>query len=135
MKFVLDTNILFSGVYDLDSNAGRILLLATEGKIEIISPEYVKNELIRILERKLKFSRNEIDELISSFTIIWIEEEIYNDKMEQASKMISHKREVPILACALSLGVDIISGDKHFQKIKTKKIKVWKLKKAVDKFK
>ena len=135
MKFVLDTNIIFSGVYNLDSNAGRILLLATEGKIEIISPEYVKNELIRILERKLKFSRNEIDELISSFTIIWIEEEIYNDKMEQASKMISHKRDVPILACALSLGVDIISGDKHFQKIKTKKIKVWKLKKAVDKFK
>ncbi len=135
MKFVLDTNILFSGVYDLDSNAGRILLLATEGKIEIISPEYVKNELIRILERKLKFSMNEIDELISSFTIIWIEEEIYKEKMEQASKMISHKRDVPILACALSLGVDIISGDKHFQKIKTKKIKLWKLKKAVDKFK
>jgi predicted nucleic acid-binding protein len=45
MKFVLDTNIIFSGVYNLDSNAGRILLLATEGKIEIISPEYVKNEM------------------------------------------------------------------------------------------
>ncbi len=135
MKFVLDTNIIFSGVYNLDSNAGRILLLAAEGKIEIISPEHVKNELIGILERKLKFSTNEIDELISSFTIRWIEEEIYQEKMEQASKMISHKRDVPILACSLSLGVDIISGDKHFQKIKTKKIKVWKLKKAVDKFK
>ena len=121
MKFILDTNIIFSGVYNLDSNAGKILLLAAEGRIEIISPEYVKNELILILEKKLKFSKNEIDEIISSLTITWIEEELYIEKMEQANRIISHKRDVPILACALSLGSDIISGDKHFQKIKTKK--------------
>ena len=135
MKFVLDTNIIFSGVYNLDSNAGKILLLATEGKIEIISPDHVKNELIEILEKKLRFSRDEVDEIISSLPINWIEEEIFIDEIERAGRMISHKRDVPVLACALSLGADIISGDKHFQKIKTRKIKIWKLKKALDEFK
>jgi len=135
MKFILDTNIIFSGIYDLDSNAGKILLLAAEGRIDLISPEYVKNELGRILEKKLKFQEDEIEEIISSLPIEWIEEELYNEKLKQAANLIAHEKDVPILACALSLNTDIISGDKHFHKMKTKKIKVWKLKKAIEEFK
>ena len=134
MRFLLDTNIIFSGVYNLDSNAGKLLLLAAEGRIELISLEYVKNELIRILDKRLRFKENEIEEIILSLPIEWIEEEIYSENVVEASKLISHERDIPILACALSLNSDIVSGDKHFHKIKTKKIKVWKLKKAVEEF-
>ena len=57
---------------------------------------------------------------------------MYNEELKHAAKLIAHEKDVPILACALSLNTDIISGDKHFHKIKTRKIKVWKLKKAVE---
>lgn len=135
MRFILDTNIIFSGVYNLDSNAGRILLLAAEGKVELFSPEYVKDELTVILMKKLRFSDTEVEEIISSLPIKWVEEELYSESEDKASSLISHRRDVPVLACALSLGVDIISGDKHFQKIKTREIKIWKLKKALEKLK
>ena len=132
MKYILDTNILFSGIYDLDSNAGIILLLAAEEKVELLSPQHVKDELSQILAKKLKFSNNEIAEIITSLPIQWIESEIYEENIEMADKLILHKKDVPILACALSLGVDIITGDKHFRDIKTKNIKVWKLKEAIE---
>ena len=135
MRFILDTNILFSGIYDLSSNAGRILLLAAEGKVELFSPVHVKDELTEILGEKLRFSVSDVNEIISSLPVKWIERELYSDSEANASSLISHKRDVPVLACALSLGVDIISGVKHFQKVKTKKIKIWKLKKAIEKLK
>ena len=69
MKFILDTNIIFLGVYDLNSNAGKILLMTAERCIDLISPEYVKNELVRILEKKLRFKEDEIEEIISSLPI------------------------------------------------------------------
>lgn len=131
MRFVIDTNIIFSGVYNLDSNAGKILFLAIEKDIELVAPVYVKEEIIRNLRNKLKFSVDEINEIISALPIIWIEEAIYEDHLIQAQKLISHKKDIPILACALSMGLDMISGDKHFQKIKTDKIRIWKLKKAL----
>jgi len=132
MKFVLDTNIIFSGIYDLDSNAGKILFLATEEKLELFSPQQVKDELSIILGKKLKFLKNETEEMISSLPIQWIEKEIFEENLEMADKFIRHKKDVPILACALSLGVDIITGDKHFRDVKTKGIKIWKLKEALD---
>ena len=135
MKFILDTNIPFSGIYDLNSKAGKILLLATERKVELLASDHVKDELTVILGKKLRFSVPEVNEIISSLPVKWIERELYSDSEANASSLISHKRDVPVLACALSLGVDIISGDKHFQKVKTKKIKIWKLKKAIEKLK
>ena len=135
MRFVLDTNIIFSGIYNLDSNAGRILLLAAEGKVELFSPEYVRIELTVILKKKLGFSEPEVEEIISFLPVKWIEEELYSESKAKASSLISHEKDIPVLACALSLGVDIISGDEHFQKIKTRKIKIWKLKKALEKLK
>lgn len=132
MKFIVDTNIIFSGIYDLESNAGKVLLLATEEKIELFSPEYVKQELIQILQKKLKFTVIEVFDIILALPMKWIEAEIFEDGVELAAGLISHKKDIPVLACALALGIDILSGDKHFQNIKIKKIKIWKLREAVE---
>ena len=132
MKFVIDTNIIFSGIYDLESNAGKILLLAAEEKIELFSPEYVKQELVKILQIKLKFTEQEVSDIILALPIKWIEIEIFENELARAKESISHEDDVPVLACALALGIDILSGDKHFKDIKIKDIKVWKLRKAVD---
>ena len=83
MKFVIDTNIIFSGIYDLNSNAGKILLLAVEEKIELFAPVQVKDELFRTLKKKLKFSINEVNDLILILPITWIEEEIFEDVEEK----------------------------------------------------
>jgi len=45
VRVVIDTNVIFSALYNLKSNAGRLLLLAIEDKIELLSPNYVKEEL------------------------------------------------------------------------------------------
>jgi len=132
MRYILDTNIIFSGIYNIDSNAGKILLLGIEEKIEILSPYHVKMELEKNLLEKLQFSDSEMDEIISSLFINWIEDEIYRDYLETASKMISDEKDVPVLACALALECDIISGDKHFHDVVTDKIKIWRLKQAIE---
>ncbi len=132
MRFIIDTNIIFSGIYNLDSNAGKFLMLAIEEEVELIAPEYVQIELMRILKSKLKFNKDEIFEIISALPIEWIEEELYSNQIKQANKLISDEKDVPILACALALGMDIITGDKHIHQMKTKKVKVWELKKALN---
>ncbi len=132
MKFIVDTNIIFSGIYDLESNAGKFLLLASEEKIELFSPEHVKQELIQILKNKLKFTEQEVSDIILALPIKWIEPEIFEDEMARAKESISHEDDVPVLACALALRIDILSGDKHFKDSKINDIKVWKLRKAVE---
>ena len=106
--------------------------MGIEEKIEILSPYYVKKELEMILRKKLQFTESEIDEIISSLFINWIEDEIYQDYLDKASKMISDPDDIPILACALALECDIISGDEHFHDVLTDKIKIWRLKQAID---
>jgi len=132
MRYLLDTNIIFSGVYDIDSNAGKILLFGIEERIELLAPDYVRNELITILRKKLLFSDSEIEEIISSLFIEWIDDEIYGDYIEKASKIISDSKDVPILACALAMECDIISGDKHFHDLETDEIRIWRLKQVID---
>jgi predicted nucleic acid-binding protein len=43
-------------------------------------------------------------------------------------KLIKDKNDVPILACAMASGYPIVTGDKHFFKMKKSNIKVLRLK-------
>ena len=54
------------------------------------------------------------------------------DYLDAAKKMIVDKKDIPILACALALGLDIISGDKHFLNIDTDEINIRRLRKVMD---
>ena len=123
MKLVIDTNIIFSTLYNPHSKAGEIILFAIEGKIELYAPESVKSELTKILEKKLDYEKEEIEETVISLPITWIEKGIYEEYKEEFDLKDENDRSVA--ACCLILNCALLTGDKDFDNVK--KIKVVKL--------
>jgi len=128
MRFVLDTNVIFSALYDLESPAGKLLAMAIEKKVDLASPVHVREELVRALREKLEYTSDEIRETIAALPIDWIEEGIYIHAIEEAMEAISHGEDAPVVACALALKCDVISGDRHFHPLRKPVIKAWSLK-------
>jgi predicted nucleic acid-binding protein len=129
---VVDTNIVFSALHDLKSNAGKLLICAIEGRVELMSSEYIKRELERNLKEKLDYSEEEFKETIKALPIKWIEDESYSKEMKKSEKLIKHERDIPILALALYLNCDVVSGDEHFHDVDYRDFKCWKLKELVE---
>ena len=129
MKLVIDTNIIFSALYNPDSKAGKIIFLAIEEEIELYAPESVKSELTRILEKKLDYKKEEVEETIISLPITWIEKEIYDEYTEEFD--LKDENDRSIAACCLILNCALLTGDKDFDNLK--KIKVVKLGEVVGK--
>ena len=132
MKYILDTNIIFSALYNLNSNAGDLLVLAAYNKINLYAPEFTKEELIRILKEKLQYSTKEISDSIAALPVTWIEKDLYSMNLERAKEFIDHNTDLPVVACSLTLNFEIVSGDKDFHPLKKEGIKVWKLKGLLD---
>lgn len=127
MNLVVDTNILFSALYDPNSSAGKLILRALEGKIDLFAPDSVKEELERNLKEKLEYAGAEVRETVLVLPIKWIEKDAYAAAIEIARRYVTHKPDVPILATALATGYDVVSGDKHLLSIEQKVAKVWSL--------
>ena len=127
MKLVIDTNIIFSALYNLDSPAGKLLVMAIEEKVELVSPIQVKEEFLRALKDKLGYTDKEIKETVLALPVTWIEEEIFIDAMEEARLAISHEKDAPVIACAITLKYDVLSGDRHFHPLIKPVVKTWKL--------
>ncbi len=132
LQIVADTNIIFSALYNLKSNAGRLLIHAIDGRLELIGSAYIKKELELILSEKLDYNRDEIRETIKALPIKWIEDEIYSETMKISEKLIKHKRDIPILATALYLKCGVVSGDEHFHNVNYKGFKTWGLKELIE---
>lgn len=128
MNLIIDTNIIFSALYSESSSAAHLLDMAILGEVKLFSPLHVKHELERILKKKLGYSNEELIDLFENLPLTWLEEELYEDKLKYASKLIKDKNDVPILSCAMATDYPIVTGDKHFFKLKHSKIKVLKLK-------
>ena len=131
MKCVIDTNIIFSALYRFDSPAGDLLVLAIYDRVTFYAPESVKEKLIRNLRDKLGYSITEIDATIIALPITWVEKETYAPHLPDAVQFINHEPDVPVVACALALGLAIIPGNKHFHPLKKEGIKVWRLKEVL----
>ena len=132
MKLVVDTNVIFSALYDPDSSAGKLILKALEGEMELSAPESVKDELERNLMKKLHYTRMEVNEVLAALPVRWIEEEIYSPAVGLCRKYLTHKKDIPVLASAIVLEREIVSGDRHLLSIKPKLVKVWKLKEIIE---
>lgn len=124
---VIDTNIVFSALYDLRSGAGRLLFLAIDNRVDLIASKYIEGELERNLKDKLGYTDEEFKETVKALPIRWIDDERYFGEMGKAAKLITHKRDAPILALALHMKCGVVSGDKHFLEVKHKDVKPWKL--------
>lgn len=127
---MVDTNIIFSALHNLTSNAGKLLICGIEGRVELIGSEYIKGELERILKEKLDYSEEEFRETIKALPMTWTEDESYSKELKKSKKLIKHERDVPILALALRLKCGVVSGDEHFHNMR--ECKCWKLKELIE---
>lgn len=112
-RFVVDTNVIFMALYDENSKAGKIIEFANKNKIQLFSPESVKEELFRVLKREMDFSEDKINLILDSLPITWIKKEFYEGFLERTS--VKHEADKPIEAVALLLDCGILSADKHFK--------------------
>jgi len=113
LTLIIDTNIIFSALYKPNSKPGIIILLAIYDKIKLIAPISVRTELQDKLTKKLRFTHKEAENIISSLPIRWVEEEIYEDKIQEASKMLIDRSDAPLVALHLMSGCPIVTGDKE----------------------
>jgi len=127
MNIVVDTNVLFSALYDPASDAGKLILFALERRVDLFAPESVKLELEHGLRKKLAYAEVEARETIAALPIKWVESGAYAGALDVAKGQLAHEADVPVLACALALGHEIVSGDKHLLSIKPEIVRVWKL--------
>jgi predicted nucleic acid-binding protein len=84
MRLIVDTNIVFSGILNSESNISKILVHSSR-KFEFYSPEFLKHEIgthRSKLKKYLKLEASELDELIELTTshIRFINESLIPEK-------------------------------------------------------
>jgi predicted nucleic acid-binding protein len=99
---------------------------AATGRLHLCAPETVRAEVARVLTRVLAFSRDQLDTAFEALKAEWIPEAIYCDHLPEALAAIRDADDAPILACAMAIGCDIVSGGGDLHALRTKQVKVWR---------
>ena len=123
MKIVVDTNIVFSGVLNTESNIGRILI-DSKNYFEFYSIKFLHLELFKYRSKLLKLTRTseeELEELIDLVTnkINFIDDEIISPEHIQESTMLisdTDPSDIPFVALTMFLRGKLWSGDKILSK-------------------
>ena len=124
-KVFVDTNILLSGIF-FEGNESKVLDLV---EIDLITSEAVVRELRQVVHKKLRYLKErtleiallEMERALSDIGII--PRLSYNQKIKDAEKLISHKKDISILAAVLFAKPDyFLTGDAHFFADKVRKV-------------
>ena len=113
IRAVIDTNAIFMSLYNEKGKAGRILEFANQNKIQLFSPESVKEELIIVLKKEMYLSEDKISFIINRLPIIWVKKEVYEEKIQDVK--VKHKPDKPVEALSIVLGCGILSADTDFE--------------------
>ena len=134
MRFVIDTNIIFSALIK-DSTTRRIILTS---KFDFFIPEYVFIEIQKHSEEILEKSGYDqddfdtmLDTIIGNINVIPTDE--FKSYIPKAFKIMKDidEDDTSFLALAFMINGDgIWSNDPHFEK--QNKIKVWKTKNIIE---
>ena len=119
MKIIIDTNIVFSGILNSNSNIGKILV-SSKNYFEFYSVNFLNAELFKHRNRLRKLtglSEEELEELINLVTnkISFIDEEIISEEFIQTSvKLISDTdpADIPFVALTMFIKGKLWTGDK-----------------------
>lgn len=120
--FVVDTNIVFSGILNTNSKIGQILIKAPGGAI-FYSSSFLRTEINRHrpkLQEITRLSTNELIELESLVThkITFIDEDLVSEEwLLQAEELLFDIDidDAPFLALAMQMGCMIWTGDKKLR--------------------
>lgn len=121
MKAVFDTNVFISALV-FGGIPRNILLLADEGRFELVVSKQILAELRGILRTKFRYGRKELDEVETILTSVGI----VVDPRHKIRKITADPEDNMVLECAIEGDVDyIVSGDKHLLDLKTyKRVKI-----------
>lgn len=127
IPLVIDTNILFTALYNISGLERKILNITIEKQeIQLFAPDLFWKEIRRNLQKKLDYQIEEIDILISKFDIIEVPFEKYKIKIPEAKKLISHENDVPFIAVCLLINAPIWSGNKnHLKHLLSQETVLW----------
>jgi len=127
IPIVIDTNILFSALYNINGIERKILnIIIKSQEIQLFAPDIFWEEIIRNLQSKLDYKAEDIDNLISKFDIIEVPFEKYKEKILEAKKLISHENDTPFIAVCLLINAPIWSGNEnHFKNLLTVEKIIW----------
>jgi len=127
IPLVIDTNILFSALYNINGIERKILnIIIKSQEIQLFAPDLFWEEIIRNLQSKLDYKAEDINNLISKFDIIKVPFEKYKEKILEAKKLISHDNDAPFIAVCLLINAPIWSGNEnHFKHLLTLEKIIW----------
>lgn len=124
-KVFLDTNILLSGIF-FEGNESMILDFV---EIEFVTSEDVVDELFAVVKKKIKYLRERTLEIALVETeralvdVTVVQKSKYSKKISEADNLISHKKDVPVLAAVLAVKPDyFLTGDAHFHTDKVRDV-------------
>lgn len=138
MKFVIDTNELFSAI--IAKGRGRqtkkLDILFSE-KIKLFAPSLLFRELEKNsaeIKAKSKLSDDEFEVFIGilKLRIESILDDEFSDKLLEAKQISTHSKDIPYFALALKLDCPIWSGEKRFKE--QLRIEVFNTKELINKF-
>ncbi len=127
IPLVIDTNILFSAMYNPKGTERKLLDETLDNiQIQLFAPEIFRDEICRTFTEKLDYPRRQAETIINNYEIILVEIGEYQEKLDEAKKLISHISDAPFVAVALHLNAPIWSGNKnHFKSLQNSKKVIW----------
>ncbi len=118
IRVFLDSSVIVAGLASASGGSHKVLALAELGIITPCISADVESEVLRNVAKKLPKAVVHFERLLQelSFTVI----ETSEQEIERA-KAIINEHDAPIIAAAISGGVDwLLSLDKHFLALKEK---------------
>lgn len=124
---IIDTNILYSALYEPEGVAGRIVDRAIDGECSLYAPDIVREEPRRNLIIKLRMAENRAELVVSALPVEWLPRTIYEKEIGTAASLVKHEADIPILASALALNLPIVSGNRHLHtRLVKSRVKMYK---------
>ena len=122
IQVVVDANIILSALL-----GGKSSIILFDPKFSFITTKFTIEEVEKYLpklENKLDTSQKEIVTSLNNLPIKIYSKNFYKNNIRQAEKLISHidKKDVDVLALAITLQSHLWSQDKHFEKCGYSKI-------------
>ena len=132
MRIMLDTNVLVS-ILVFDSQLLKEMLLKITDNYTLVLSSYILNELRDVIERKFQNKKIALDIFLSQlpFEMYYISNSFSIDKTYN----IRDKNDILILYSAIKSKSNIlITGDKDFDNIRLKNIKIMTPREFIDKY-
>ncbi len=111
VRAVLDTNVLISGLC-FGGPPGRILRLAVQGKVDLVTSPSLIEELSGVMSLKFPRRQSAVMGTLGELALLW--EIVPSRLLPKLSVVAADPSDDRVLECAMAGRADcVVSGDKH----------------------